>query len=84
MKLLALLGAGVLAAGTVTAAPAEAQHYGRGYHHGGYGYRHGGFGYRGGAGYRGGYGYGYRRHAYYGGGWRYRHHYARCRYRRCW
>ena len=58
MKLLALLGAGALAAGTMIAAvPADAQHYGHGYHRG--------------HDYHGGYGYGHRP---YGGGYRYRHY----------
>jgi hypothetical protein len=68
MKLVALLGAGALAIGTLvgTVAPAEAQRYGydggyrhhHGYYRGGYG-RHDGY-YRGG-GYGRHYGYGYGR-----------------------
>lgn len=71
MKPFLILAAGMLAAGTLSSAPAEAQRwhdgyrggYGHGYgYHGGYGYRHGGYG-RGGYGYRRGYygGYGYHR-----------------------
>ena len=63
MKLLALIGAGALALGTVVgaAAPAEAQYYGHGrYHHFHRGYHryyhprwHGGYGWRGHRGYYG-------------------------------
>lgn len=66
MKLMTLLGAGVLAAGTITVLPAEAQRYDGAYRHGrgDYGRYHGGHrgAYRG-YGYRGDhrrYGYGYR------------------------
>lgn len=56
MKLIALLGAGALAAGTlVIAAPADAQRYGYRGHHGYNGghYWRGGYGHRGGYGWRG-------------------------------
>jgi hypothetical protein len=56
MKLIALLGAGALAAGTlVAAAPADAQHYGYRGHHRYYGGDHwrGGYGHRVGYGWRG-------------------------------
>lgn len=80
MKLIALLSAGALAAGTMAAMPADAQRYhdGYGYHHGYDGYRHGYD--RGGYG-RGYYGHGYR-HGYYGPGYGYRHHRVICRIHR--
>lgn len=82
MKLIALFGAGALAAGTmVAAAPADAQRYGYGRDHGRYesrdhyrpGYREfdrDGYGHGGGYGYRGGYrgGYGFHRGYGYGHG----------------
>lgn len=77
MKLIALLGAGAVAAGTmVAAAPADAQHYGHGrydrhhdervYRRGDYRPHRSGYRYRGyGQGYgRGGYGYRGRGHGY--------------------
>lgn len=77
MKIVAFIGAGLLAAGTIAAVPADAQRHGYGRHHGyghGGGYRgyHGGYGHRGGYGFRGGYRPGPRWHSGYrhrGYGW---------------
>ena len=77
MKLVALVGASLLAAGMMTGAPASAQSYGHRYPHA-YGHRTGhGYGYRRAYGYR-------HRHYYPRGGWRHHYRYDRCRYRRCW
>ena len=79
MKLIAMLGAGAMAAGLLAAVPGEAQSYrpdgyrGGPHYGGGHGYRdgyRGGYGNRGGFrgdyGYRGGYGHGYRHDGYRG------------------